>query len=128
MPWIEMKAYLRKTIPENNLRVLIQTQISYPEGKVPAKWKVGMANFKSLLQGHAIDEQYDNFRAINDELTAKRSFIHVLRAEVLSGISDESFEQMRALSSIQFHNYKKTAHFLHITHKDEIQNLILDQF
>jgi pimeloyl-ACP methyl ester carboxylesterase len=125
LPWFEMKSYLRKNIPENNLRVLIQTQVSYPDGKPPAKWKVGMQNFKDLLQGHAIDEQHEKFLTVDKKLEKTKSFIHVLKAEILSGISDESFEQMQKLKSIKFYNYPSTAHFLHITHKQQIQEIIL---
>jgi pimeloyl-ACP methyl ester carboxylesterase len=128
LPWPEMKSHLRKTIPENSLRVLIQTQVSYPDGKPPAKWKVGMQNFKSLLQGHAIDEQYEEFKKVNDTLEKRNSFIHVLKAETLSGISEEGYAQMQGLNSIKFHNYSNTSHFLHITHKEKIQELILKYF
>jgi pimeloyl-ACP methyl ester carboxylesterase len=128
MPWPEMKAFLRKNIPENNLRVLIQTQVSYPDAKPPAKWKVGMQNFKELLQGHAIDEQHEDYLKVDAVLAKNGSIIHVLKAETLSGICPEGFDQMQDLKSIKFHNYADTAHFLHITHKEQIQEIILKHF
>jgi pimeloyl-ACP methyl ester carboxylesterase len=128
LPWSEMKAFLRANVPEKNLRIFIQTQLHYAGGKPPAKWKVGMAKFKDLLKGHSIDEQYAQYCPVNEKLIKQGSTIHVLKAEHLSGISDESYQQMQDLKSIKFYFHPGTAHFLHITHKSQIVDLLLEQF
>lgn len=128
LSWTEMKTFLRANVPEKNLRIFIQTQLHYAGGKPPAKWKVGMAKFKDLLKGHSIDEQYEAYCKVNQKLVDTGSLIHVLKAEHLSGISDVSYRQMQELKSIRFYFHPGTAHFLHITHKSQIIELLLNHF
>ncbi len=124
--WLDMKSHLRSNIPDKNLRILIQTQISYPTGAPPAIWKVGMKNFKSLLQRHEIDEQGQEYKKIDEHFNKEQKFIHVLKAEKFSGISDDSYQSMKCLKSIKFHELQNSSHFLHITHKDKIREMLMN--
>lgn len=122
--WPELKKELRERITEPSLRSLIQTQIFYPNKQLPAAWKVGMKHFSSLLQRQAMDEQFELLLNVDSGLSNKASFIHVLKAGRLSAIDAISFEQMKKLTSIKIYPLDEASHFIHITHKSDVQNMI----
>lgn len=122
--WPELKKELRDRIPEPSLRSLIQSQLFYPTKKPPAAWKVGMKHFRALLQRQAMDEQFAALQNVEETLVGQGSFIHVLRAGTLSAIDADSFEKMTQMKIFKIYPLEGASHFIHITHKDDIQNLI----
>ncbi len=122
--WPELKKELRERIPEPSLRSLIQTQLFYPNKQLPAAWKVGMKHFSALLQRQAMDEQFEMLSKVEEQLNNQSSHIHVLKAGRLSAIDAKSFDQMKAMKSIKIYPLEEASHFIHITHKSDVQNLI----
>jgi pimeloyl-ACP methyl ester carboxylesterase len=122
--WPELKKELRERIPEPSLRSLIQSQLFYPTKKPPAAWKVGMKHFRSLLQRQQMDEQFASLMRVDDQLVQKNSVIYVLRASHLSAIDPVSYVEMQKLNSIKIHSLDGASHFIHITHKQDVQNMI----
>ncbi|MGZ3745053.1 MAG: hypothetical protein ACXWRA_14860, partial [Pseudobdellovibrionaceae bacterium] len=122
--WPELKKELRERIPEPSLRSLIQSQLFYPNKQLPAAWKVGMKHFRALLQRQAMDEQFGALKKVDAALVEKGSQICVLKAENLSAIDEVSYAEMKKLKSIKIYPLKGASHFIHITHKQDIQNLL----
>lgn len=120
LPWHEMKQHLQTTIPDKSLRILIQSQLHYPEQKPPAVWKTAMENFKRMLQRQSIDEQQKDLAAIDGTLASENKFIYVLKADHLSGISQSCLEEMEKLECIKLVTVQSASHFMHVTNKDDI--------
>ncbi len=122
--WPELKKTLRTLIKDDSLRSLVQSQVFYPERKPPAIWKVGMANFKALLQRQSMDEQFNDMFKVDDQLAAQGSFIHVLKATIMSAINFESYELLKKLKSVKIYEIENSSHFLQHSHKDLVHELI----
>ncbi len=125
LPWTEIKRSLQDLIPDKNLRILIQTQIAYPEKKPPAVWKTGMKNFEALLKRQTLDDQVDRYAAVDGTLTAAGKRIVVLHAEKMSGISTPGHQVLKGMKSIQLVEVPGSTHLLHVTHKDEIADHVI---
>ncbi|HEY8271834.1 MAG TPA: alpha/beta fold hydrolase [Pseudobdellovibrionaceae bacterium] len=123
--WPGLKKELRERIPEPSLRSLIQSQLFYPTKQPPAAWKVGMKHFRALLQRQAMDEQFKALMKVDELLLKQGSEIRVLKAENLSAIDDISFGEMKKMKSIKIYPLMGASHFIHITHKQDIQNLLM---
>lgn len=126
LPWADMKAYLEDSIKDRNLRSLIRTQIHYPQGKPPAMWKTGMANFEKMLTMQSINNQYEGLQAVDETLQKAKSCLSVLKAGSLSGISDFDFQKLRGFKSVKLQVVQEATHFLHVTHKDLIVEKTLE--
>lgn len=122
--WPDLKKDLRERIPEHSLRALIQSQLFYPTKKPPAAWRVGMKHFRALLQRQAMDEQFAALKKVDDLLADQKHWVHVLKAGYLSAIDGESYEEMKSLRAIQIHRLENASHFIHISHKADIQRLL----
>lgn len=126
LAWDPMKAELQRRIPERSLRSLIQSQLHYPtKGQPPAEWKVGMKNFRRMLERQGIDEQFARLEAVDARLANEQRWIHVLHAASYSGISAASLPHLRALRCVRFEEVPNSTHFLHITHKDLIERSVI---
>ena len=123
-PWSTLRLDLRERIQDKNLRILIQSQISYPKGQQTGIWKTGMQNFKELLQRQSIDDQFETFEAVSDRLAAEGRWIGVLHASDQSGISANTFARMQDLKSLKIKTLANSSHFMHITHKVEIESAV----
>ena len=115
--WPELKKELQLKIPDKNLRILIQTQIAYPDKVPPARWKTGMRNFENLLKRQSLDDQANLFFEVDSSLALKNSFFHVLHSEKTSGIGKKMYEAMKEMASIKLYEVGDSTHFLHISHK-----------
>lgn len=125
LPWPEMKKDLQERVPERHIRSLIQTQLHYPKGPTaPAEWRVGMANFRDMLQVQAIDDQVERLRKVDAQLAEGGHILHVLKASRMSAITPASYDQILTFKSLQVHHVPESNHFLHISHKDLIQDKI----
>lgn len=120
LPWPEMRAYLRNTIPDKNLRILIQTQLSYPAGGPEAIWKAGMKNFKSMLQSQSIDNQLAGMKQVCEQLAAENRKIHILHADHISGIARDVFVEMQSMPCFEIETLSAASHFIHVSNKDKI--------
>jgi len=125
-PWSSLRLELRERIQDKSLRILIQSQISYPKGSAVAIWKVGMQSFKSMLVRQSIDDQFEKMELISDRLAAEKKWITVLHSATHSGISADTFQAMQRLSCIKIKTLKDTSHFMHVTHKGEIEAAVLN--
>lgn len=125
LAWPELKKSLQVLIPDKNLRILIQTQIGYPNKEPPAVWKTGMKNFEKLLKRQSLDDQEVSFSAVDSTLAAEGKVIHVLHSEKTSGIGNRMYESMKTMKSIRLYEVPDSTHFLHISHKDLIIEKVL---
>jgi len=123
-PWPELKKSLRSLISDDSLRSLIQSQIFYPDKKPPAAWKVGMANFKGLLRRQSMDEQFEDYQKVDEILAKNGSYTHILKATELSAVNEESNEKLKKMKSIKIHPIENSSHFLQISHKHILLDLI----
>lgn len=123
--WEDMKEDLKKRIPDRSLRSLIQSQITYPERKPPAIWKTGMKDFRALLRRQGIDDQEEKFEAADSRLARQGKYLKVLQASSISGISTPGLAKMTEMRSIRLFPIPGAGHFLHITHKNEVEDLVL---
>lgn len=125
LTWDEVKKHLKETIPDRNLRSLLQSQISYPNQIPPGIWKTGMRGLRTLLQNNLIDDQVVAFSEANLELLRLNRKITVLVASHHGGITRAGVEQMKAWRSLELIDIPNSAHFLHVTHKEELQSAVL---
>ena len=125
-PWAEVRQDLRTRITDRNLRIFIQSQIFYPKGQNTGIWKTGMENFKELLQRQSIDDQFENFEKVAPRLFEEKKFITVLHSDHNSGISKNTFEKMQKLPCLKIKTLSNTTHFMHVTHKSEIETAVLN--
>lgn len=129
-PFPEMKKLLQEMIPDRNLRTMIQTQLFYPEGKPPARWKAGMRHLGAVLsetmKEQGIDAQFDGMEKVDQDLFKNRKFIQILRATSISAISQESIPRLAALKCLRMRTIEGSSHFLHVTHKDLVAQTVLD--
>jgi len=120
LPWAELRPLLHTQIADKSLRILVQSQLSYPGGNPPAVWKSGMQNFKTMLGRQSIDDQTETLASVSPVLAAKGAFITVLKAPQHSGISPAAFAQLRSLACIKVVLLQNCSHFIHVTNKPEI--------
>ncbi|HXH29868.1 MAG TPA: alpha/beta hydrolase [Bacteriovoracaceae bacterium] len=125
LPWAEIKKSLQDTIPDKNLRILIQTQITYPDKKPPAVWKTGMKNFENLLKRQTLDLQVEGYQQVDQQLFRENKSLFVMHASAISGISAQGYAAMKKMKSIKIVEIAHSTHLLHVTHKDEISKLAL---
>lgn len=125
-PWAEVRQDLRARITDRNLRVFIQSQIFYPKGQNTGIWKTGMENFKELLQRQSIDDQFENFEKVAPQLSNENRFITVLHSDQNSGISAATLKKMQQLPCLKIKTLSNTTHFMHVTHKSEIESAVLN--
>jgi pimeloyl-ACP methyl ester carboxylesterase len=122
--WPELKKDLRAKIADDSLRSLIQSQVFYPTKQPPAAWKIGMANFKGMLNRQSTDDQFESYQGVDGILADKGSLIHIMKATQLSAINERSFEKLNTLKSIKIHSVRDSSHFLQFTHKEILLDLI----
>lgn len=120
LPWAELRPLLQTQIADKSLRILVQSQLSYPGGKPPAVWKSGMQNFKTMLGRQSIDDQSADLARVSPMLANKGAFITVLKAPQHSGISASSYEQLKTLACMKIVPLQNCSHFIHVTNKPEI--------
>ncbi len=126
LAWPEMKADLAKRITERNLRSLIQTQISYPTQKPPAQWRLGMQNFREMLNAQSADDQLEGMKKVDAEISSAGKYLHVLKAERLSAITQGTLASMQELKCLKITPVSDCTHFLHISHKALVQEKVLE--
>lgn len=126
LPWPEMKADLARRITERNLRSLIQTQIFYPNQKPPAQWRLGMQNFREMLNAQSADDQLEGVQKVDAELASRGCYLKVLKAARLSAITEGTLEPMQKLKCLQITPVEDCTHFLHISHKALVQEKVLE--
>jgi pimeloyl-ACP methyl ester carboxylesterase len=122
LPWSELKEEIKAKIPEKNIRIMVQTQVYYPEKDKPAHWKPGIENLQGMLSGTSIKEQWE----VLEKLEKGKSRIILLNAEYLSGISQPDLERVRKCSRIEVRRISNSTHFLHITHRKEVERASVD--
>ncbi|MFN7904886.1 MAG: alpha/beta hydrolase [Pseudobdellovibrionaceae bacterium] len=124
LTWPELKIDLQNRIADRSMRSLIQTQITYPNQKPPGNWKTAMKNFRKMLHRQNIDDQFEGLKAVDCRLIKQGSTIDVLQSQYYSGISLSSVPKIQLLKSIRLHSISNSSHFIHITHKPVIQDLV----
>lgn len=122
--WPDLKKDLKARIADDSLRSLIQSQIHYPTKAPPAVWKIGMSNFKAMLNRQSNDDQFVPYGLIDADLAQKHAIIHVMKASILSAINDKSLARMNLLKSIRIYTIDHSSHFLQFTHKSILLDLI----
>lgn len=129
IPFPEMKKLLAERIPDRNLRTMIQTQLFYPEGKPPARWKSGMRHLGAVLsetmKKQGIDEQFDGLSRVDGYLAENGKEIRVLRATNISAIDADSIPKMNAFKCVSMSTVEGASHFLHVTHKELVTETVL---
>lgn len=128
LPWPELKQQLVEKVPDRNVRVMLQTQIYYPVKEGPAHWRGGMTGLKDLLERQSIGDQWAAMGRYGEYLLthpAGGGFV-VFKAGSLSAISDSQLEQMLELPFLEIRRVSGTSHFVHVTHRKEIEEAVLD--
>lgn len=120
VPWTELRAEINRVVPDRNLRIMLQSQIHYPEGKPPGFWKPSMQYLSEMLEHQQIDDQFEGLAKVDEFLANQGRFIQVFKASSLSGIADSVLPKMNALKSVRLHPIDGTTHFLHVSHKNTI--------
>lgn len=131
VPWTELRAEMNRMVPDRNLRIMLQSQIHYPDGKPPGTWKASMQYLSEMLEHQKIDDQFDGLVKVDDFLAREGRLIQVFKASALSGIADNVLPKMEALKSVRLHPIDGTTHFLHVSHKNaivEVANTMPDFF
>lgn len=123
-PWHDLKKDLKTKIVDDSLRSLVQSQVHYPTKNPPAAWKIGMTNFKAMLNRQSNDDQFVPYGLIDAELAQKNSIISIMKATTLSAINDKALERMNSLKSIKIYSIENSSHFLQFTHKSILLDLI----
>jgi hypothetical protein len=126
LPWPEMKADLQKRITERNLRSLIQTQIYYPEKQPPAQWRLGMQNFREMLQAQSADDQLEQLKTVDAVIAENGAKLRILKAERLSAITPQALTLMKDLRCLEVLPVSDCTHFLHISHRDTVVQKLLE--
>ncbi len=119
LEWPDLKAELMAKIPEKNVRVLVQTQLYYPNKVPPAVWRPGIETLQSLVHETRIAEQWD----VADRIHCK---IIVLQAESLSSVRADVAERMKGYRNFEMRLIPGSTHFLHITHVKPIQDAVIE--
>lgn len=129
IPFPEMKKVLAARIPDRNLRTMIQTQLFYPEGKPPARWKSGMRHLGAVLsetmKKQGIDAQFDGLARVDAALAARGKYIQVLRATNISAIDAAAIPRMNAFACVRMETVEGASHFLHVTHQELVTASVL---
>ena len=125
LPWPELKKKLQESIPDKNLRVLIQTQVAYPNQAPPAIWKTGMKNFENLLKRQSLDNQEELLMKVDSTLFESNHYLNVLHSGKMSGIGERVYQEMKKMKSLKIQEVADGNHFLHISHKDLIITKVL---
>ncbi|MFZ4402696.1 MAG: alpha/beta fold hydrolase [Pseudobdellovibrionaceae bacterium] len=124
--WPAIKAELKEKLPEKNLRVLVQTQVIYPDKKPPARWKKGMEFFSRMLGEGSISEQFEPYSKVDAFLASQNRIVRVLHAARLSSICEPSYQQMKKLKSLAMIETENTSHFMFATHIPMVVNEVLN--
>jgi pimeloyl-ACP methyl ester carboxylesterase len=119
LEWAELKAELLQKIPEKNVRILVQTQLYYPNKVPPAAWRASIETLHSLVTSTRISEQWDVAEKV-------KSPILILCAEQLSSIAPEVAERMKSYPQIEMRQIPNSTHFIHITHVKHLTDAVLD--
>lgn len=129
IPFEEMKSLLREYIIDRNLRSMIQTQLHYPDGKPPARWKPGIENLSELLsetmKRFGLDEQFERLAEVDAFLARTGRRLKVLRASRISAIREEHLIRMRQCKSLDVIQVDDASHFVHVTHKQLVARTVL---
>lgn len=120
VPWTELRAEMNRVVPDRNLRIMLQSQIHYPEGKPPGNWKPSMRYLSEMLERQQMDDQFEGLAKVDDFLASEGRLIQVFKASSLSGIAESAIPKMKALKCIRLHPIDGTTHFLHVSHKNAI--------
>ncbi len=128
LPFAEMKIELQRRIPDRNLRSMIQTQLFYPDGKPPARWKSGLGNFSDLLtetlRRQGIEDQFHELRLVDRQLADAGKTIHVLHASMISAIRESHIVSMSTYRSLRVTSVKHSSHFMHVTNKELVSKTV----
>ncbi len=126
LPWADVKKYLQETIKDRSLRTLIQSQVSYPDQKLPGRWKNGMANLEITLQRQSLNYQFEAFEKMDSVLERQKTRFKILKSKEFSGISAEALVRLKRLKCVEILPIDVSTHFLHITHKGLIVEQLLE--
>lgn len=123
-PWADLKEQLNTKIADRNFRVLIKSQLFYPEKNGPAKWRNGMWGLKELLERNTTDALWEALKNVEATIEQDQKLI-VLKADRMSGIAEKDLNLLKSLSFIQINYVENSSHFIHINNVDVMRNAIL---
>ena len=124
LPWPQLKEQLNKIVPDRSLRIMLQSQISYPDGKPPGTWKTGMRYLSEMLERQQIGDQFEGLMKVDAFLAREGRHINVFKASCLTGISDDCLVRMRDLKSVRIFPLEGASHFVHVSHKNAIVEIV----
>src|SRR5690606_827965 len=124
LPWTKLRVELNRIVPDKSLRIMLQSQIHYPDGKPPGHWKTGMRYLSEMLSRQQIADQFEGLSTVDVFLCERNRFLHVFQASYLTGIGEDALPRMKALKSIRLYPLENASHFLHVTHKNKIVEII----
>jgi pimeloyl-ACP methyl ester carboxylesterase len=118
--WTEVREQIRLAFPERTLRVMVQTQVTYNENRTQAVWREGMRNLESLLVHQSLDDQWDAYARVDEELAKEQKFITLLHASKLSAIAPGDFEKMKSYKSLRVIEIENAIHFIHVDYPQQV--------
>lgn len=124
-PWAELKKRLMELVPNRDLRILLQTQIHYPERNPPAQWRQAMQYFHEALRSQKLEDQFEDLLAVDEYLAKHKRLIHVFRAGQLSGIGSQALAKMQKMSCFRIHPAPDATHFVQVSHKEAIAEMVV---
>lgn len=123
--WPGLKKSLKEMIPDKNLRIIMQTQIGYPNKTPPAVWKTGIRSIEGIVKSQVVDDQTETFGEIDQKLVENKTLLHVMHSEHISGVGERSYEVLKKMKGIKLHEIMDATHFLHISHKEQLVDIVL---
>lgn len=124
--WPQLRSDLREKIPEPKMRVLISSQIYYPEEhnqieRKYAAFKPSISGLQTSLNQSSLNDQWDQLNRIKKEIL-------ILKASKYSCIQERDLWRLKQHRHIKLIELDSASHFIHVSHgevfKKEILNLL----
>jgi pimeloyl-ACP methyl ester carboxylesterase len=125
-PWAALKEELNATIEDKNFRILIKSQLHYPQDPSEARWRNGMWGLEELLKRNTSDELWTSLETVSDQLMNQGSRMIVLKALKMSGLGSEDLERLRKFPFVSITMVENSTHFIHINRTDALQKALLE--
>ena len=117
-PAANLRGQLEALIPEKTIRILIQSQIDYPDREGPGRWRSSMEELQKIVMELRITDQWK----VTENMPGP---MLILKAEYLSAVSAKEAEALSQHPDFTVKTLPRTAHFINITHPDEVTKAVL---
>lgn len=123
--WKELKEELNNKIEDRNFRILIKSQLYFPNQSPPAQWRNGMFGLEELLKRNTTDELWVELENVSETLEAQKSQMIVIKASRMSGLAEDDVARLKKFPFVKIIPVENASHFVHITRVDALQSALL---